>query len=145
MAEEFNATIDRWIEKSKKRMLIIAQQSTQDLVKIMQKPVGAGGNMPVDTGFLRASLETRIGTLPTGYKQKTSKEPNSYKFDDAQYTLTINRMKLGDTIYGVYLASYAIDQEYGSQGRTGRGFVRLAAQQWQRLVRENVRKARNIR
>jgi len=125
-------------------MLVVFQQSVQDVVGIMQTPVGGGGNMPVDTGFLRASLEAKIGAAPTGYKRKTSNEPNSYTLVSAQYTLTINSARIGDTIYAVYLANYAWYQEYGSNGRAGRGFVRLAAQQWQRVVRDNVRKARAI-
>lgn len=141
----FSAQVDAWTQKSKKRMRVVFQQSVQDVVEIMQTPVGSGGNMPVDTGFLRASLQAKIGAAPTGYMTKSSNEPGAYQLDSAQYTLTISKAKIGDTIYAVYLASYAWFQEYGSQGRDGRAFVRLAAVQWQAIVRENIRKARAIK
>lgn len=140
----FSATVDAWVAKSKKRMEVVFKQSVQDVVGIMQKPVGGGGNMPVDTGFLRASLEAKIGAAPTGYKVKTRFIHGAYRLNDAQYTLTINRAALGDTIFAVYLASYAWYVENGSQGRSARGFVRLAALQWRSVVASNVKKARNI-
>jgi hypothetical protein len=140
----FSATVDAWTRKSKKRMRVVFQSSVQDVVEVMQTPVGAGGNMPVDTGFLRASLEAKIGSPPQGYRVK-SKFDFGYQLDSAQYTLTINQADIGDVIYAVYLAEYAWFQEYGSQGRAGRAFVRLAAMQWSRIVQTNVRKARNIR
>lgn len=148
MAGQFSAKVDAWTRKSKKRLLVVFQQSVQDVVDIMQTPVGAGGNMPVDTGFLRASLQAKIGSPPTGFKTKGRLEAGAYRAEvsatQMEYTLTINRAQLGDTIYAVYLANYAYFQEYGSQGRSGRGFVRLAAMQWPRIVQENIRKARSI-
>jgi hypothetical protein len=149
MAGTFTADVSAWVRKSKKRMLVVIQQSAQDVIELAQKPVGAGGNMPVDTGYLRASLTTTLNTPGASYPAKARFEPNSYSAEvgaaEAQYTLTINRMKLGDTIYAVYLANYAYFQEYGSQGRTGRAFVRLAAQQWRSIVAKNVRLAENIK
>lgn len=148
MAGTFTADVDAWVRKSKKRMLIVIQQSAQDVIALAQKPIGAGGNMPVDTGFLRASLTTTLNSPASGYKAKARFEPNAYSAEvsgaEAQYTLTINRMKLGDTIYAVYLANYAWFQEYGTKFMAGKGFVRLAAQQWPRIVANNVRLARNI-
>jgi hypothetical protein len=141
----FSATVDAWTKKSKRRMRVVFQQSVQDVIEIMQTPVGSGGNMPVDTGFLRASLRANIGAAPTGYITKTKYEAGAYQLDSAQYTLTITKANIGDTIYAVYLANYAWFQEYGSQGRDGRAFVRLAAIQWQMIVRENIRKARAIK
>lgn len=140
----FSAQVSDWVKKTKKRQLVIFQQSTQDVVFEMQRPVGSGGNMPVDTGFLRSSLETTINAPAQGYKQRPT-DAFSYDWAEAQFTLTINRAKIGDSIYAVYLANYAWFQEYGSQGREGRGFVRLAALQWQRIVDDNVRKAQAIK
>lgn len=141
---KFGAQIDAWAKKVRKRMLAVTQQSVQDVIAEMQRPVSSGGNMPVDTGFLRASLEAKIGVAPSGYKTKTKFTPGSYRLIDAQYTLTIAGMKVGDTLYAVYLANYAAHQEYGTSKMAGRGFVRLAAQQWPAIVARNVAKARSI-
>lgn len=140
---KFSADVGAWARKSKKRMLIVFQQSVQDVTDRMQTPVAKGGNLPVDTGFLRASLRGSIGTPVTGYLMKDPLKKH-YTLVSAQYTLTINKAKLGDTIYLVYLANYAWYQEYGTQRMAGRGFVRLAAQQWQSIVADNVRKAQEM-
>lgn len=145
MAQSFSASVDRFISRSRRRMLVVFQQSVQDVIGVMQTPVGAGGNMPVDTGFLRASLTVDINSMPQGYKVKTKYEAGSYVLDEAQYTLTINRARLGSKIYAVYLAEYAWFQEYGSRGHDGRGFVRLAAMQWKVIVARNVEKAKALK
>jgi hypothetical protein len=139
----FSATVNAWTRKSRKRMLVVFQQSTQDVIKVMQTPVAKGGNMPVDTGFLRSSLQTAVNTAPAGQTNKPIGD-GKYTISETQYTLTINGSKLGDTIYAVYLAKYAAAQEYGTKFMSGHGFVRLAAMQWQSIVRDNVGKAQNI-
>ena len=141
----FSASVNAWVLKSQRRMDFVFRESVQDVIEVMQKPVGAGGNMPVDSGFMRASLDVKNGSMPTGFKTKTKSEPGSYVLSDVAYTLTINKAKAGDVLYAVYLANYAWFQEYGSNGRDGRAFVRLAAMQWQRIVAENVRKAQAIK
>ena len=141
----FSASVGAWILKSKRRTDYVFLQSVQDVIDVMQKPVGAGGNMPVDTGFLRASLDVKNGSMPTGFKTKTKYEAGSYVLNDVAYTLTISKAHAGDILYAVYLANYAWFQEYGSQGRNGRAFVRLAAMQWKRIVSDNVRKAQAVK
>jgi len=144
MAKDFSAQVDAWVLKSRKRMLAVFKESTQRVAHEMRIPVGGGGNMPVDTGFLRASL---LGTInvPTAvvtYNPGTRPAPDTAV---AQFALVIAQAELGDTIYGTFTANYAMIQEYGSAGRTGRGFVRKAAQKWQMIVDEvvNEAKARN--
>ncbi len=82
--------------------------------------------MPVKTGFLRNSLIAGLNgsTSLTGLNS---------------YVLAIGRMELGDVVFGGWTAEYAAAQEYGSQGRVGRFFMRGAAQQWQAIVAKNAR------
>lgn len=142
--QTFSAQVADWARKAKKRNLVVFQQSAQDVISLMQTPVAAGGNMPVDTGFLRASLTTTINAPAQGYRSRPT-DKYSYDWAEAEFVLTINKTKIGDSIYAVYLANYAWFQEYGSNGREGRGFVRLAALQWQKIVDDNVRKAQAIK
>ncbi len=139
---QFSAQVDAWTAKARNRIINVARQSVQDVVTIMQTPVGKGGNMPVDTGFLRASLEASINNPPSGFKVKSPGKA-SYTIDESSYSLTINGMQMGDIIYFVYLANYASAQEYGTKFMSGHGFVRLAAQQWQSIVSKNAAKARS--
>jgi len=127
MAKTFTAQINDWSDKAKRNMTLVVRQSAQDVFEIAQTPVAKGGNMPVDTGFLRNSLIAGLNgsTSLTG--------PNAY-------VMAIAKMDAGDTMIGGWTAEYAAAQEYGAQGRAGRFFMRGAAQQWQAIVAKNARK-----
>lgn len=136
MTTSFAAQVDAWTRETKARMTAVFRESAEDVKEAMQEPVGAGGNMPVDTGFLRASLVGSTNTMP-------AIRPDAHPPDDAakgsfresgQVSLVIAGAEIGDTIYLGYTAAYARPVEYGGENRPGRGFVRLAAQRWQSIV-----------
>lgn len=129
---DFSAAVDAWVAKSKKRLTAVFRESTQRTVSIMQVPVGSGGNMPVDTGFLRASIRASLNEMPSidpGARPPDKAAPGSVTYDPSNIFLTIARAEIGETIHVGYTASYAQFQE------NRRGFVRLAAAQWQATVR----------
>tara|TARA_R110002051_G_scaffold230715_1_gene292714 strand:+ start:2594 stop:3031 length:438 start_codon:yes stop_codon:yes gene_type:complete len=129
----FAAQVGDWVRETKARQTAVYRESAQRVIAAMQVPVGAGGNMPVDTGFLRASLMASLGyTLPP-----TRDNPGgAVSYDPGAVSLTISRAEISDPITAVYTASYAEHVEYGARGRAGRRFVALAAQQWPRIVSE---------
>ena len=143
MAKNFQATVDEWVMKTRDRLENVVKQSAQDVIEGMQTPVEKGGNMPVKTGFLRSSLRITIGGPASGFLSRPA-EYNYPDREDRTYELTLLGAPLGDSIYAVYLASYAASQEYGAQGRAGKGFRRLAAQKWPQIVAENVKLARSM-
>lgn len=143
MAKEFKAQVDAWVLKTKDRLENVVKQSAQDVIEVMQTPKQKGGNMPVKTGFLRSSLRISIGGPATGLLNR----PVGYDYpekEDRTYELTILGAPLGESIYAVYLASYAAAREYGTVTSPGSGFRRLAAQQWQSIVSNNIRLARSM-
>lgn len=109
---------------------LVFKQSSQDVFEIAQTPVAQGGNMPVDTGFLRNSLVSGLNgtTAMTGADG---------------YVMTIAGAELGDTIQGYWTADYARHVEYGANGRAPRFFARNAAAQWQAIVDKNARAVDN--
>lgn len=112
--------------------------------KLVAGPIGdpgGGGNMPVDTGFLRASL--MASTKMPKPRGGAPEEGKTYSFDEGQVALVIAGAEIGDTLYAVYGANYARAVEYGHNGAPDRGFVRLAAQQWQGIVAEVAAEARS--
>lgn len=134
MAGRFSAQCSAWVAETKERMVAVRNIAAERVVEIMQTPVAKGGNMPVDTGFLRASLmAVRGDNLPSS---RPNPETGAHAHDPGQITLVLAGAKLEDTLTVVYTANYARFQEYGSRGRPGRRFVGLAAQQWQRVVSE---------
>jgi len=127
-SKSFEAQISDWVAKSLGRIEAVFKQSAQEVFLIAQTPVGAGGNMPVDTGFLRASLQTGLNGA-SGVKGVEG------------YVFVIAGAKLGDTIFGGWTADYAVHVHYGTHGRAGRLWVDLAAQQWQDIVTKFGREA----
>lgn len=129
MAKSFAAQIDAWTRKTKARMDAVVKASAQDVIALAQTPVAKGGNMPVDTGFLRASLQSSLN----GSTGLTGPE---------SYALTVAGMGAGDVATFGWTANYAAHVEYGTRGRAGRHFVGNAALHWQEIVAGNVAKAK---
>jgi hypothetical protein len=136
----FAASVGAWAAKSRARILAVRNESAQRVVEVMQTPIAQGGNLRVDTGFLRASLVAINGTgLPT---QVSHGGGERYTYDAGQVGLVILDADVSDTLTFVYTANYAKPREYGSRGQPGDAFVRLAAQQWGRIVAEVVTEAK---
>lgn len=134
----FAAGVSGWAAGTKDRIRAVRNESAQRVVEIMQTPVGAGGNMPVRDGFLRASLVATTGAAPLPNLTKPF-EGKPYTYEAGDVALVIARAGMNDAITFAYTANYARAQNYGSRGRAGRLFVELAAQQWGRIVQEIVR------
>jgi hypothetical protein len=127
MSGKFTAQINAWSEKAKRNMALVVKQSAQDVFEIAQTPVAKGGNMPVDTGFLRNSLISGLN--------------GNGSFEGADsYVLAIAEMEMGDVMIGGWTAAYAVHQEYGTTSMAGRFYMRGAAQQWQGIVARNAAK-----
>jgi hypothetical protein len=166
VAKDFSATVDAWTRIAKGGVENVFKQSVQDVIEIMQTPgwsvaatkhairsggnkrkgaVGAsgkGGNLPVDTGFLRSSLRITIGA--SGLIDRP--EGNDYTWQqERSYTMTIAGADITQSIYAVYLAKYAGHVEYGTRYVQPRGFRRMAVQQWPQIVSQNIAKAKRMK
>lgn len=127
---KFVADVDRFAELTKDKMLRVAKQSLQDVVRKAQTPVSQGGDMPVDTGFLRNSLVAEIGGVQRG------------RGADA-YILALSSMELGDPFRVAWTADYAVPRHYMVGVGQGGGLWRdKAAQTWSMTVAKNARLVR---
>ena len=131
----FSAQVSAWVAETKGRAKAVRDESAQRVIEVMQTPVGAGGNLPVDTGFMRASLLATTGEVNFVARGRPD-GGGRYAYDGGHVSLVIAGADLNDTITAVYTANYARHVEYGARGRPGRRFVALAAQQWARIVSE---------
>jgi hypothetical protein len=112
------------------------QESVIRLMDEMQLPVGAGGNMPVQTGFLRSSLQ--VGLLPVAENSMSRpSKTGSYEWDSSFSHDVVRQSKVGETIYMGYAADYAAKAEFMH------GFQRLAVQNWPAIIRETVNDLRS--
>lgn len=138
----FAAQVEAWAKKTKARQEAVFREAAQRTIEIMQTPVAMGGNLPVDTGFLRASLMAIPRGRPLPLLRDKPEGDGQHSYDAGQISLVIAQTPIETGVTAVYVANYARFQEYGSRGRAGRRFVGLAAQQWPRIVREVVRDAK---
>jgi hypothetical protein len=132
--QRFSAQVADFVAKTKALQLAIFRESAQRIVNIAQEPVGAGGNMPVQTGYLRASGRASIGDANWSVTYKPDGQ-EKFGYNAAQAVLTVAKATLDDTIFFTWTANYAPYVE------AKRGFVRLAAQQWQAVVNQVAREA----
>ena len=136
MAETFAAQVEKWARKSEARLLAIQKTAIQSVVEDIVT------GTPVDTGFLRASFTVTKGApIPI---DQGAKPVSGQSYQVQPYALTINGVRSGDVVYGVFSAAYAIHVEFGSNGRAGVRMVGMAVQKWDQHVNEAVRLAKGI-
>jgi len=128
--QRFIADVSRFSRLTKEKMLRVARQSLQDVVRIAQRTVADGGDMPVDTGFLRNSLVTEVGGSRVGEGGDS-------------YILGISALELGEPFIVAWAAEYAVKRHYSVGVGQGGGLWRdRAAQQWSRIVEQNAKLVR---
>lgn len=137
----FSAQISDWVKETRERRDAVYRGSAQRIVEIMQTPRGAGGNLRVDTGFLRASL---VVTTSSALPAQTAKPdgPVTFSYDAAASSLVIAGADIKDPITAVYTANYARPREYGARGQAGDRWVALASQRWPQVVEQECAEAR---
>ncbi len=124
---KFIADVSRFADKTDAQMLRVARQSIQDVVRLAQRDVADGGDMPVDTGTLRNSLVTEVRGAKVGEGADS-------------YVLGLSSLRLGDPFSVAWTADYAVPRHYMVDVGQGGGLWRdKAAQQWSRIVAKNAR------
>ena len=143
---KFSAQINNWTDATSEKITEVFHESSVTVVDRMQKigpsssyPTGQGGNMPVDTGWLRASIRASLLIMPTIDKESFPPEgagPKSIPYNSDTIDNVIYSANLGETIYIGYTAAYAPNQE------EIRAFTRLAAMMWTSIVNGAVSRAK---
>lgn len=129
MSGKFEAQVDAIVAKTEKRMLALMRESIQRTVDDAQTPVGKGGRMRVDTGFLRASGQGSLNGMPTGPVRGDSKVPGFYDNGGATPVIVeLSKLEFGATFFFGWTANYAKYREAYD------GFLEGAVQKWQQTV-----------
>lgn len=126
----FAAAVGDWATSVTGALDTIFHESVQDLVSELTSLV------PVDTGFLRASLLASNTAMPELNRPNPNPDAakNSIHLDRGPIELVILGTDVGDTIYLGYTANYGAYVHYGSNGRPGRPWVDMVAQRWPQIV-----------
>lgn len=132
----FAATVGAWVEDKPALCEAIYKLSVQRVLSAAQYD----GNMPVATGFLRASLTVDLGL---GVPAMTYKPDGiaTFTYDETAVNLTVNGATIDTPVTAAWTANYARPVNYGARGRPGRKFRDLAAQRWPSIVAEVSREA----
>lgn len=144
---EFSASVSSWIAESVERTEAVFKESAQDVIEAANRPQGKGGNMPVDTGFLRASVRLSLEGPITAIIEGEGGTPQPI-----DYTATIANAQIGDTLHAAWTAKYARRINFGFSGEDSLGrsysypgtqFLGLALQKWPQIVNANVARLSN--
>jgi hypothetical protein len=135
----FGAQIDDWVRATEQRMNAVFRESTRRTISIAQSLV------PVDTGFLRASVQASVSEMPRISSEKSSGGGSRRRRTalPGDVTLAIAGAKIGQTIYVGYTASYAGFVEYGTSKMAPRAYVGQAVIQWPQTVNQVVNELKN--
>lgn len=129
----FERKVDDFLKKSRRRLRNVARESVQQTMNIANEPQAKGGRMPVDTGFLRASIAGAVGTMPSGPSKRGGGSIPSVGLDAA---LGAWKPDNGEAFYAGWTANYARFMEYRY------GFMRGAAELWDQTVTREARRAK---
>lgn len=120
------AEVDDFVKETILRLQALPLQAVQYLIDNIQTPVGKGGKMRVDTGFLRASGQLSLTGMPSGPVR--GDPSNKYEWNDVQAIVDLAGFQIGQTIYFGWTASYAKYREAYD------GFLISGVQRWQEFV-----------
>lgn len=131
---DFAAQIEDWAKDSEILLQGIFRESAQRVTNAMTLARGLGGNLPVDTGYLRASIQASKTAPPPINPTSKGNEGQPYAFNAGPINMVIEGAKLGETVFITATASYSAHVNYGTSKQPAALFVEQAAQQWPQIV-----------
>tara|TARA_Y100001973_G_scaffold106528_2_gene185030 strand:+ start:5386 stop:5808 length:423 start_codon:yes stop_codon:yes gene_type:complete len=133
MAKSFASQVGDFVAKSDARMTAVFRQSAQDVIEEAQTDYTKGGNLPKDTGFLQSTGDAALNRIPSG-PTVAPEGVESFTWDADAALVVIAQAQIGDTIF------FGWSAEYSEYMENRFGFMRLAAQNWQQIVRKNAQR-----
>ena len=136
---KFTDQVKRFERKSKERLKAVARLSVQETASMAQRTRPEGGRMRIEFGFLRASLQGSLHSMPTGPTANEGgvKYPPGSVAAGEPLSVTLLRWDpiSRDKIYIGWTANYARVRESKD------GFMRGAVEKWDRTVFKAVKRA----
>jgi len=140
MSQDFGRKVNALAEKYKKRVKAVGREAVQELISAAQVTRGEGGRMRVDTGFLRASIQGALGTMPRGPvgnpKRVDFRNTNQAAGENISSVLLRWDPTKPIPIYVGWTANYARVRESKD------GFLRGAVENWDVYVERAVARAK---
>ena len=139
---KFSDQVNKLARKYEERLKAIAREAAQETASIAQRTRGEGGRLPVVTGFLHASIQASMDTMPSGPTTNEGTHGGKKKYpigsqaagEPVSVALLRWNPNDGRKIFIGWTAIYARHME------AKYGFMRGAVEKWDQTVRKAVRK-----
>jgi len=133
---DFGGDVRRFGIRYQKRLRAVARTSIQDLVEIAQVPKGDGGRMPIVTGFLRASIQAALHTMPAGPTQgkKNAKYTRQVAGEPVATALLRYDPTTSDRFFVGWTANYARHMDARNS------YLSSAVERWDQIVTRAAKK-----
>ena len=139
---KFEDQVKRSIRNYEKRYRATARLAVQDTISMSQRTQPEGGHKRVDTGFLRASIQAGLDTMPGGpteneggYGGKRKYQRGAQAAGSPTSVVLLQWDPTKRTLFVGWTANYARVRESKD------GFARLAIQKWDKTVSKAAMKA----
>ncbi|MGX1096518.1 HK97 gp10 family phage protein [Amorphus sp. MBR-141] len=146
MATSFAASVADWVHETEGALEAIWRESANEMIKELDVTKEQGGNVPIVTGFLRASLLASTSMMPEinpAAKPPKGAGEGSFGSNASNIEAVIAGAEFGQTLFVGYTAAYAARMEFGFTGSDALGryysqpgnlFVTRAVQRWPAVV-----------
>lgn len=130
-----SATASAWVLETKERIVAVVRETAVRFVEIVQTPGpsvanpggGQGGNMPIEYGFLRASLQASLNG-PAFVARDRPDGDLKFNWSEGAVIAVIASAGIEDRITFAYTARYSRIMEFRY------AFIRLTGQRLQSIV-----------
>ena len=140
MSQNFGKKVNELARKYQARVKAVGREAVQETISVAQVTRGEGGRMRVDTGFLRASIQGSLGTMPRGPvgnpKRVDFRNSNQAAGENISSVLLRWDPTKSTPLYVGWTAGYARVRESKD------GFLRGAVENWDVAVERAVAKAK---
>lgn len=135
MAKSFSAQVSAIVLRHKELVDAVMRESIGDLTEEMQLTKAKGGNMPLDTGFLRATGQLSLSGMPSGpTRPPEDAAPGSIPYSADVAIAKLAGVKAGVRVFWGWTAVYARKQNLYN------GFRDKPLQNWQKIVNAVIRR-----
>lgn len=136
----FENQVRQFDVKARQALRVVARESVQDVISIAQTTVGAGGRMRIDTGFLRASIQAALHTMPSGpTAPKKGAKKGQHKTQVAGEPVAVTLLQwdpyTSARLFVGWTAAYARTREYHDS------YLEGAVELWDQIVKRAAKKA----
>jgi hypothetical protein len=137
---DFGGDVQRFGKRYQSRLRAVARWAVQDTISLAQRVEKQGGHMRIDTGFLRASIQAALHTMPSGpVRPKKDAKKGEYTVQVAGENVSIALLRWDPNtsarLFVGWTANYARHREFQDD------FLSSATEVWDQTVRRAAKKA----